>query len=253
MGRAGMSCETCNDMFLVVKVDDQGNRSAEPCQCVEDGRVIRYMKAANIPAGFEGAELENYGTDHPSCTQKQRMALLMAKRFAEKSIAEAASKGLILVGGCGTGKTHLAVGILKKLVQVQRRRALFYSSAHLLEMIRSTFDREDISEWEIMRPVLDRDILLLDDLGAGKITEFIQEKLAYILMERYNRKLTTIITTNYPVIAPQAEDNKKLSRKTLGDCIGERAFSRLIEMCVVVPIDGSDFRQTVKQARDYIL
>jgi DNA replication protein DnaC len=212
------------------------------------------MEAAKIPASFEGAELDNFGVDHFSCSESQKAAHFMAKKFAEKSIAETASKGMMFTGQCGTGKTHLAIGILKKLIRTQRRRGLFYSSYHLLELIKSSFDREDLSEWEIMRPVLDRDILLLDDLGAGKITEFVQEKLAYILMERYNRKLTTLITTNYPVAPPRdASADNRVGGKTLGDCIGERSYSRLLEMCVVIPVNGPDFRDTVKRARSEML
>jgi DNA replication protein DnaC len=158
---------------------------------------------------------------------------------------------MIFTGGCGTGKTHLAVGVLKKLIETQRRRGLFYSSAHLLEMIKSTFDREDVSEWDLMKPVLERDILVLDDLGAGKITEYAQEKMAYILMERYDRKLTTIITTNYAVRPPR-ENASDTRGKTLGDCIGERAYSRILEMCLIVPVGGRDFRDAVKRVRPEI-
>lgn len=248
-----MACDICNDLFLVVDIDQSGNRMAKACACVENGKVSRYLAAAKIPESFSGADLDNFDVHHPSCTQSQQMALLVSQRFAEKSVFETASKGLIFCGGCGVGKTHLAIGVLKQLIQSQRRRGLFYSSAHLLELIRSTFDREDVSEWELMQPVLERDILVLDDLGAGKITEFVQEKLAYILMERYNRKLTTIITTNYPVEPPREErERSSLSGKTLGDCIGDRAYSRLLEMCLVVPVRGQDFRKIVKQAHNAI-
>lgn len=248
-----MSCGTCNGLFFVVDVDGEGNRSAVRCPCFEGEKESRYLAAAKIPEGFRDAELDNFDTHHTSCSNSQKLALLMANRFASKSIPELASKGVIFYGRCGVGKTHLAMGLFKKLMRDQRRSGLFQSSTHLVELIRSTFDRDDVSKWEVLSPVLGRDILLLDDLGAGKISEFVQEELAYVLMERYNRKLTTIITTNYPVKPPRDEKEQgNRSGRTLGDCIGERAYSRLLEMCITIPIHGEDFRQTVKQAHNSI-
>ena len=243
-----MACEKCNGMFMQVTIDPAGNRSAGPCECVEAGRIGRYMAAAKIPAGFGTVELENFETGHQSCTMSQRLAKLAVEKFSKKSVAEMQSKGMILFGKCGVGKTHLAVSLLKTIIQTQRRRGFFCSSSNLLEMIRMSFERDDVSEWELMAPVLNTDVVLLDDLGSGKITEYVQEKLAYILSERYNRKLTTIITTNYPVLAPRPENVKAITGKTLGDCIGERAFSRLHEMCLVVKVEGDDFRIRVKKA-----
>lgn len=242
-------CNICKDTFYEIQVNEKGESWAKQCRCVEAGKVARYMSAANIPEGFKEVDIENFNTHFDGCTDSQKMALYTAKRFVERSLVDGV-KGIVFTGKCGTGKTHLAVGVLKKLIQEQGRRGLFYSSSHLLELIRSSFDREDLSEWEIMKPVLERDVLLLDDLGAGKLTEYVQEKIAYVLMERYNRKLTTIITTNF-IIRPQRQDveNRTMPNdKTLGDCIGDRAFSRLIEMCVVVNMQGKDFRQSVKKA-----
>ena len=243
-----MACETCNGMSWVIDIDAEGNRSAKKCICIETGRVARYLEKARIPEGFRDAEIENYDVHNSISTMSQELALIAVKRFSEKSLAEIQGKGLILFGRCGVGKTHLAIGLLRSLIRSHRQRGFFCSSSHLLEMIRMSFEREDVSEWSLMAPVLDSELLILDDLGSGKITEYVQEKLAYILSERYNRKLTTIITTNYPVLAPRPENAKGLASKTLGDCIGDRAFSRIHEMCLIVRVEGHDFRVRVKHA-----
>jgi DNA replication protein DnaC len=109
------------------------------------------------------------------------------------------------------------------------------------------------TELEILKPVFDAEVLILDELGASKPTDWVWDTVAHILNTRYNDRRTTIITTNYanagPVgvgLAPEQRSNRE---ESLGDRIGERMRSRLQEMCVVVEMNGVDFRQTVNLAR----
>ena len=96
---------------------------------------------------------------------------------------------------------------------------------------------------------------MLDELGAAKPSDWVWDTVAHILNTRYNDRRTTIITTNYANTGPlRAEgDTNGAARaamrdETLGDRIGERMRSRLQEMCVVVEMQGADFRQGVKRA-----
>jgi DNA replication protein DnaC len=92
-------------------------------------------------------------------------------------------------------------------------------------------------------------VLVLDELGASKPTDWVWDTVAHILNTRYNDRRTTIITTNYANLAPfAAESNRAMREDSLGDRIGERMRSRLQEMCVVVEMQGEDFRQKVKRA-----
>ena len=107
---------------------------------------------------------------------------------------------------------------------------------------------------EVLAPVLDAEILVLDDLGAERPTEWVRDTFAYILNSRYNRKLTTLITSNfedgqqsYATLADGTRITKK--DETLEDRIGTRLRSRLYEMCKVLRIEGNDFRIHVKQAQ----
>ena len=111
---------------------------------------------------------------------------------------------------------------------------------------------------EILRPVFDAEVLVLDELGAVRSTEWVFDTVNYILNSRYNENKTTIITTNFPDGPEQEkldEDNlrsysaadRAARRETLGDRIGERMRSRLHEMCKKVEIEGPDFRQHSKQ------
>jgi len=116
------------------------------------------------------------------------------------------------------------------------------------------------TEMEILQPVFDAEVLVLDELGAVRSTEWVFDTVNYILNSRYNENKTTIVTTNFPDLEEQdkleAHDARSYSaadraarRETLGDRIGERMRSRLHEMCKKVEIEGPDFRLHSKQAQ----
>jgi DNA replication protein DnaC len=101
-------------------------------------------------------------------------------------------------------------------------------------------------------PVFDAEVLVIDELGAAKPTDWVWDTVAHILNTRYNDKRTTIITTNYADQPPGGVGNaanRAMREESLGDRIGERMRSRLAEMCVSVEMRGEDFRRKVKQAR----
>jgi DNA replication protein DnaC len=134
------------------------------------------------------------------------------------------------------------------------RRALFYDYRELLKQVQNSYNRSvEATELEVLRPVFEAEVLVLDELGASKPTDWVWDTVAHILNARYNDRRTTIITTNYanlpPLGASESNGAKAAMREeTLGDRIGERMRSRLQEMCVVVEMQGEDFRQKVKRA-----
>lgn len=163
----------------------------------------------------------------------------------------------MLTGSVGVGKTHLAVGIIRELMATKSISCLFYDYRELLKEIQHSYnDNVEATEFGILKPVFDIEVLVLDELGAVRTTEWVWDTVNYILNTRYNLKKTTIITTNLPDAPPGASrspEYEKLaaSRRdaedaargiTLGDRIGERMRSRLQEMCIRVDIDGEDFR-----------
>jgi DNA replication protein DnaC len=89
---------------------------------------------------------------------------------------------------------------------------------------------------------MNAEVLVLDDLGAIRPTEWVWDTVSLILNSRYNNNRTTIITTNYPALPPGAGG---LREETLGDRIGERMRSRLVEMCRELEMRGQDYRQSV--------
>jgi DNA replication protein DnaC len=231
------------------------DRRVVRCDCRLKARASSLLGSARIPKRYEHCELSNYEFDGPH-------AHLMAPRMAACKFVEEYpldSTGLLLIGSIGVGKTHLAVGIIKELIVSKGIPCLFYDYRELLKQIQNSYnDSVKATELDVLRPVFEAEVLVLDELGAVKPTEWVWDTVSLILNSRYNENRTTIITTNYPDDpAKDANTNpaSEFSRaqraarsETLGDRIGERMRSRLHEMCRIIKMDGQDFRQTFRSA-----
>jgi DNA replication protein DnaC len=147
------------------------------------------------------------------------------------------------MGPPGVGKTHLSVATLRRLAVEKGVSCLFCDVQDLLRSLQGTFDRQSgMSELELLQPVLQTEVVLLDDLGGRQFTPWVEETLSHIVTTRYNDGRSTLVTTNYLDAPPKKGD------ATLQDRIGARVYSRLREMCHLVLIEAEDFRQTVKSA-----
>ena len=247
-------CSICGGVGLVRVMSAAGVWVARPCECQQVEREQRRLAAAKIPERYRNYTLDGYETAfrgaHPSLAQ----AHLTARRFVEAYPVDTAGKGLMFTGSIGVGKTHLAVGVLRRLVQERGVKGLFSDYRELLKSIQNSYNPQvQSTELELLRPIFRAEVLVLDDLGAQKPNEWVWDTVALILNSRYNDKLTTIITSNYPDLSAcggNLTDAERAAREqTLGDRIGDRMRSRLAEMCVRVEMTGEDFRQSVKRAR----
>ncbi|MGB8013171.1 MAG: ATP-binding protein [Terriglobales bacterium] len=224
------------------------------CDCQLRARSGALIAVAHIPKRYEHCELSNFTTDFPGADRSIALAQISASRFVQEFDPRGGT-GLLLVGGIGTGKTHLAVGILKELIATRGSSCLFCDYRELLKEIQNSYNNSvQATELQVLRPVFEAEILLLDELGAVKPSEWVWDTVSLILNTRYNDNRTTIITTNFPD-EPPAGVSRSLSparaatrEETLGDRIGERMRSRLHEMCRFVRMDGPDFRQKFKSA-----
>jgi DNA replication protein DnaC len=232
-----------------------GERRKSPqvarCECRTGAKTERLTTNARIPRRYQHCSLESFSTDTAGANRSLASARLAAGRFVEEYPVE--STGLLLIGPVGVGKTHLAVGIIRELIQQKGIGCLFYDYRELLKEIQNSYNASvSATELSILRPVFEAEVLVLDELGAIKPTDWVWDTVSHILNTRYNDKRTTIITTNYPdeAEAPEGLDANRRSARplTLGDRIGERMRSRLHEMCRVVRMEGSVFRQRVQSA-----
>jgi DNA replication protein DnaC len=247
-------CSICDDVGLVRVVDAAGNWVSRPCECQELEREQKRLKAAEIPVRYRDCTLDAFDPTYPGANPSLGNALRTARKFAETYPVDTAGRGLLFVGTAGLGKTHLAVGVLQRLVRERGAKGLFCDYRELLKNIQNSYNPEvRTTELELLKPVFAAEVLVLDDLGAQKPNEWVWDTVALILNTRYNDKQSTIITTNYPDLPAAGGNLSDLERAarepTLGDRIGDRMRSRLAEMCVRVDMQGIDFRQTVKRAR----
>src|SRR6266852_1005585 len=225
------------------------DRRVVRCDCQVRARSPTLLAAARIPKRYEHCELASYTTDFPGAHHSLEFAHLSASKFAQE-YDPCDGTGLLIIGQIGTGKTHLAVGIIKELIVNKGIPCLFYDYRELLKQIQNSYNAAvQTTELDVLRPVFETDVLALDELGAVKPTEWVWDTVSLILNSRYNDNRTTIITTNFedqPAagVASSLSAARAASRgETLGDRIGERMRSRLHEMCRIVTLDGTAVRQ----------
>ena len=223
-------------------VSNGTDRRVTRCECRVQARSEALLKAARIPKRYEHYELSNFDYEGPHRTLfPARMA---ACKFVEEYPVD--NTGLLLIGTIGVGKTHLAVGIIKELVLSKGIACLFYDYRELLKEIQNSYNESvKATELDVLRPVFETEVLVLDELGAVKPTEWVWDTVSLILNTRYNDNRTTIITTNFDDKRAGAIGGPRGAARdeTLGDRIGERMRSRLHEMCRIIRMEGSDFRQ----------
>ena len=251
-------CPHCDGLGMRVFEDDRGKRHAEPCSCRREARGRRVIAQARIPRRYEHCTLDSYEHSFGGAHRSLSRAYAAARKFVGGYPLETDGTGLLLTGSIGVGKTHLAVGMLQSLIAERGASGLFYDYRELLKEVQNSYNANvAATELEVLKPVFAAEVLVLDEIGASKPTEWVWDTVAHILNSRYNDRRTTILTTNYanlpPLGTPGAETPAAMARstmreETLGDRIGERMRSRLQEMCVVVEMQGEDFRQKVKRA-----
>jgi len=247
-------CPICDDSGLRVIERPDGTRAAQECTCRGERRAMKQVSSARIPERYQHCTLDSYEPSYKGQNKGLQAALMQARSFVRGYPLDTGGNGLLLTGSIGVGKTHLAVGMLQALIQERGAKGLFWDYRDLLKAVQHSYNPAvATTEHDVLRPVFEAEVLVLDELGANRPTEWVWDTVAHILNTRYNDRRTTIITTNYANLPPGGEMSvgvrAAVREETLGDRIGERMRSRLQEMCVTVEMNGEDFRQGVKRAR----
>lgn len=267
---ADVVCPRCDGRGWILEPDG-GQGVAQPCECQAEGLVPRLLERAGIPARYQGCTLDNFNHERPEPDGAElHAALSRCRRYVDDFLTPDGGfehRGLLFEGPAGVGKTHLAVGVLKALIEGYRARGRFVDCTDLIHSVQATFEiGAERTKNEILRPVIDAEVLVLDDLGAQKSSEWTQEIFYLILNKRYLRKAPTIVTTNRRLEADAGSTRERSAVGAPGVGLGVPAsgaskergplawslaapvVSRLYEMTWQIRIEAGDFRQDTKRA-----
>ncbi len=237
-------------------VEANGVRQVARCDCEKATVGDSLLKQAQIPKRYEHCAFENFDIRKDPRTGQPNRSLVAAKLYSQKLVEEYPTDfGLLFIGPTGTGKTHLGVAVLRELMFRKGIPCLYYDFLKLLKDIRDSYNPvSHTSEMRVLSPVLEAEVLLLDDLTASDPTDWVRETLAYIINSRYNEKKVTLITTT---LAHRASVRRSAVRSPSGDAVdidhsiaqlGPTLSSRLYEMCKLIEMTSDDYRKGIKQA-----
>jgi DNA replication protein DnaC len=215
---------------------------ARKCQCQAEGTYMKKAERANIPPRFRGSTLEwSFQPDPQNPSQAK------ARKTAEKFIADypAVGKGLLYQGVTGVGKTSILCSIgfelIKKSVEVY-----YIDWNDLVREMRSGeghASRDFSAIHQLITKLSEVDLLLFDELGASKVSQWVFDNIYYLFNKRYNNQKVTVCASNFT-------DEPGDGKETLTQRISERVRSRLFEMTFAFEIKGTDFRRKTLSGKD---
>jgi DNA replication protein DnaC len=246
-----------------------GYSGAAPCRCLSDAIAAQHLRDAGIPAAYASATLETFRIDgdrdlgfalHQVAAYSREFPVpsrhqcgagtpagepALKPAFSVPSVVPDPKPGLLLTGDSGTGKTHLAIGAMKKLLE-RGHQCVFFDFQKLLDRIRESYNRDSgTADREAYSTALDAQVLVLDDLGAHRSTDWVEDIVTSIITTRCNEAKPLIVTTNLEIDDSRPTSIFAPHRKLLADVIGPRSHSRLFEMCRIVRMPAAaDFRRS---------
>lgn len=210
------------------KLDEEENRIKLEQQATENTlHFKKYSHLGKRKYSFESWVHNEYTQLAESCYQAHIQFL---------NEYHTGSQGMLVYGVAGSGKTHLSVSLAQELAK-RGTKVVFKNVPTLFEEIFDTFNNYEVKTSDVINPIISSDVVILDDLGAERPSDFVKQKLYYIINTLYNNGSTLIVNTNV----------EKISE--LKKAIGFRSYDRILEMCNLVPNYGKSYRRAIASQR----
>lgn len=237
-------CPRCQDTGWVRATGDRQG-PVRRCDCHHFRQRLARFDEATIPARLGQCTFDSFVLDKPD---EQRDAYTASLALSAGFKPGAINRGVVLWGQVGRGKTHLLVSAVRKLTLEKGVRVRFIEFSHLLSALKGRFDRGQGAA-ALLDQLVEVEVLAIDELGKGMLTEFELTVIDELVSRRYNAARTILATTNYRpgpatgIGRPNLADRRAETQPSLSDRVGERVFSRLAEMCDLRRLGGADHRQ----------
>ena len=214
------------------EADREARRQAQESRD-KDAEFMRRLRGANIPLRFSDKTLGDY----VAASDAQRRILEIAKEYAANFNEHfAAGRCLILSGKVGTGKTHIACGILRKIIvkpfadaegnawkSAKSHLVRYTTASGLIRAIRDTWNKSGVSEEDAIRKFTDPDLLVLDEVGRQFGSDAERTHIEELIDLRYQEMKPTIVCTN-------------VEKSQLPQFLGERGLDRLRENAGIMAV-----------------
>jgi len=251
-------CKTCKSTGYIVEQDSFQRDLAIVCpDCEQIKQRVQLYNNSRIPRRYKNSHLKEKDRDTENeivFDLLESIFRLLPQRLNNQDIIENDAedlKGMVLMGPPGTGKTHLMTGFAYQCTIVHGISCIFQSFAELLSELRQGYS-DGKSDIEIIEPHLHTDILIIDDMGKGRNSDWELSILDMLISERYNRNQIIMVTTNFTeneentlkeqIRNREKSESEQLITDTIRKRVGERIHSRLKEMCYFENLMGLDRR-----------
>ncbi len=237
--QCALPCPQCGDRkYLLVKEGE--SRVAKECECASLHHRVALFNQARVPARFADKWIDDIQPTHESQNQAKYMLLQYCDAY------ERGKQGFLLWGNPGVGKTHMLCGLVAYLTLERGISCRFIEFMQLIGDLKLAYSQ---GRWdsEVVAPLLKVDVLVVDELGKGRDSEWELGVLDQLISSRYNSNRTLHASSN---LAPRLTTQEAASYTEAGPVVnlslenrlGERVYSRLLEMCRFVHVEGEDHR-----------
>lgn len=233
-------CTRCNGDGLMHVVEN-GHVMYGRCRCRKLFDRIEMFNRADIPARHSTKRLDHFYLIDTSLSTAVTHFQIWLDNFGSKK----ETKGMVLHGAVGRGKTHFMVGLCRELIFEYGLAVRFVEFSRLLAQLRTAFSAGSSGE-SILDDLVNVPILAIDELGKGRVSDWELSVIDEIISRRYNAMKPILGTTNYEWKTCSSTPTPAMVSaefsQTLGDRIGMRAFSRLQEVTIPILLKGADYR-----------